>query len=169
MLVESSLSLLLKSLIEQQQMTLFNVLVSDSSYIIINERYKVQNLLNKDLLILYVFISEYMSKVVRQIKEQAGQNFPKDTKRAVIFQGGGAIGAYAAGVYAALYYWMKKDITDAENIFDIVASLSACALPTSIGPWIVIFKPIILSFSVTKFTFAILPDRLVKGIFRESL
>ena len=26
-----------------------------------------------------------------------------------------------AGVYAALYYWMKKDITDAENIFDIVA------------------------------------------------
>jgi len=69
-----------------------------------------------------------MSKVVRQIKEEAGQNLPKDTKRAVIFQGGGAIGAYAAGVYAALYYWMKKDITDAENIFDIVAGASAGAI-----------------------------------------
>jgi hypothetical protein len=44
--------------------------MSDSSYIIINERYKVQNLLN--ILISYVFISEYMSKVVRQIKEEAG-------------------------------------------------------------------------------------------------
>ena len=104
--------------------------MSDSSYIIINERYKVQNLLN--ILISYVFISEYMSKVVRQIKEEAGQNFPKDTKRAVIFQGGGAIGAYAAGVYAALYYWMKKDITDAENIFDIVAGASAGAINASI-------------------------------------
>ncbi|MDW0327037.1 MAG: patatin-like phospholipase family protein [Nitrososphaeraceae archaeon] len=73
-----------------------------------------------------------MSKVVRQIKEEAGQNLPKDTKRAVIFQGGGAIGAYAAGVYAALYYWMKKDITDAENIFDIVAGASAGAINASI-------------------------------------
>ena len=104
--------------------------MSDSSYIIIKERYKVQNLLN--ILISYVFISEYMSKVVRQIKEEAGQNFPKDIKRAVIFQGGGAIGAYAAGVYAALYYWMKKDITDAENIFDIVAGASAGAINASI-------------------------------------
>jgi len=59
--------------------------MSDSSYIIINERYKVQNLLN--ILISYVFISEYMSKVVRQIKEEADENLPKDTKRAVIFQG----------------------------------------------------------------------------------
>lgn len=73
-----------------------------------------------------------MSKVVRQIKEEAAQNFPKDTKRAVIFQGGGAIGAYAAGVYAALYYWMKKDITDAENVFDIVAGASAGAINASI-------------------------------------
>jgi len=45
-----------------------------------------------------------MSKVVRQIKEEAGQNFPKDTKRAVIFQGGGAIGAYAAGVVSILQF-----------------------------------------------------------------
>ena len=42
-----------------------------------------------------------MSKVVRQIKKVVDENFLKDTKRAVIFQGGGAIGAYAAGVYAA--------------------------------------------------------------------
>ena len=73
-----------------------------------------------------------MSKVVRQIKEEADENFPKDAKRAVIFQGGGAIGAYAAGVYAALYYWMKKDITDAENVFDIVAGASAGAINASI-------------------------------------
>jgi len=83
-------------------MTFFNVMMSDFSYIIINERYKVQNLL--DILISYVFISEYMSKVVRQIKEEAAQNFPKDTKRAVIFQGGGAIGAYASGVVSILQF-----------------------------------------------------------------
>jgi len=72
-----------------------------------------------------------MSKVVRQIKEEAYE-IPKDTKRAVIFQGGGAIGAYAAGVYAALYYWTKKDITETENIFDIVAGASAGAINASI-------------------------------------
>ena len=33
-----------------------------------------------NILISYVFISEYMSKVVRQIKEEAGENLPKDTK-----------------------------------------------------------------------------------------
>ena len=35
-------------------------------------------------------------------------------------------------MYAALYYWMKKDITDAENIFDIVAGASAGAINASI-------------------------------------
>lgn len=73
-----------------------------------------------------------MSKIVRQIKGEVHEKLPKDTKRAVIFQGGGAIGAYAAGVYAVLYYWMKKDITDAENIFDIVAGASAGAINASI-------------------------------------
>lgn len=72
-----------------------------------------------------------MSKIVRQIKGEAHE-MPKDTKRAVIFQGGGAIGAYAAGVYAALYYWIRKDITEAENIFDIVAGASAGAINASI-------------------------------------
>jgi len=73
-----------------------------------------------------------MSKIVRQIKGEAHEKLSRDTKRAVIFQGGGAIGAYAAGVYAALYYWMKKDITEAENIFDIVAGASAGAINASI-------------------------------------
>jgi hypothetical protein len=48
-----------------------------------------------------------MSKIVRQNKEFS--KIPsKNTQRAVIFQGGGAIGAYAAGVYAVLYHWVKK-------------------------------------------------------------
>jgi NTE family protein len=57
---------------------------------------------------------------------------PKDTKRALIIQGGGAIGPYATGVYAALYYWIKKDITEGKNIFDIVAGASAGAINASI-------------------------------------
>lgn len=56
---------------------------------------------------------------------------PKDTKRALIIQGGGAIGPYATGVYAALYYWIKKDITEGKNIFDIVAGASAGAINSS--------------------------------------
>ena len=46
----------------------------------------------------------------------------------MIFQGGGAIGAYAAGVYAVLYHWVKKDIVGDENVFDIVAGASAGAI-----------------------------------------
>ena len=34
--------------------------------------------------------------------------------------------------YIRLYYWMKKDITDTENVFDIVAGASAGALNASI-------------------------------------
>ena len=62
-----------------------------------------------------------MSKIVRQIKQEFGKIPSKNTQRAVIFQGGGAIGAYAAGVYAVLYHWVKKDIVGDENVFDIVA------------------------------------------------
>lgn len=69
-----------------------------------------------------------MSKIVRQMKQEATETRSKDFHRAVIFQGGGAIGAYAAGVYAVLYFWMKKDILDDENVFDIVAGTSAGAI-----------------------------------------
>ena len=48
-----------------------------------------------------------MSKVVKQVKEVVYENLPS-AKRAVIFQGGGAIGAYAAGVYAVLYLDKKR-------------------------------------------------------------
>ena len=68
-----------------------------------------------------------MCKVVKQVKEVVYENLPS-AKQAVIFQGGGAIGAYAAGVYAVLYYCIKKDMKTDENIFDIVAGASAGTL-----------------------------------------
>jgi NTE family protein len=40
----------------------------------------------------------------------------------MVFQGGGSLGAYEAGVFHVLYHWIKKDIhKDDENIFDIIA------------------------------------------------
>ena len=36
----------------------------------------------------------------------------KDTQRALVLQGGGALGAYEAGVFKALYDWIKKDTPD---------------------------------------------------------
>ena len=33
-----------------------------------------------------------------------------DMQRALVLQGGGSLGAYEAGVFSALYYWIKKDI-----------------------------------------------------------
>jgi hypothetical protein len=42
-----------------------------------------------------------MSKVIKRMKAEAGElSSTKRVQRAVIFQGGGAIGGYAAGVYA---------------------------------------------------------------------
>ncbi|HTH20757.1 MAG TPA: patatin-like phospholipase family protein [Nitrososphaeraceae archaeon] len=73
-----------------------------------------------------------MSKIVRQIKQEFDKIPNKSTQRAVIFQGGGPIGAYAAGVYAVLYHWVKKDIVGDENVFDIVAGTSAGAINASI-------------------------------------
>ena len=45
-------------------------------------------------------------------------------QRALVLQGGGSLGAYEAGVYKALYYWMKKGndiLEENDNIFDIIA------------------------------------------------
>lgn len=53
-------------------------------------------------------------------------------QRALVFQGGGSLGAYEAGVYHVLYHWIKKDLSDNENIFDIVAGTSIGAVNASI-------------------------------------
>ncbi len=49
-------------------------------------------------------------------------------QRALVLQGGGALGAYEAGVYRVMYSWIKKDIDDDENVFDIVAGTSIGAI-----------------------------------------
>jgi NTE family protein len=74
-----------------------------------------------------------MSKVIKRMKAEAGElSSIKKVQRAVIFQGGGAIGGYAAGVYAVLYYWVKKNIDKNEHVFDIVAGTSAGAINASL-------------------------------------
>ena len=55
------------------------------------------------------------------------------SQRALVFQGGGSLGAYEAGVFHVLYHWIKKDIHDKnENIFDIIAGTSIGAINASI-------------------------------------
>jgi NTE family protein len=54
-------------------------------------------------------------------------------QRALVFQGGGSLGAYEAGVFHVFYHWIKKDIKeDTENIFDIIAGTSIGAINASI-------------------------------------
>ena len=36
-------------------------------------------------------------------------------QRVLVLQGGGSLGAYEAGVFNALYYWIKKEINDSET------------------------------------------------------
>ena len=52
-------------------------------------------------------------------------------QRALVLQGGGSLGAYEAGVFNALYYWIKKQ-NDAnkedDNIFDVIAGTSIGAI-----------------------------------------
>ena len=56
-----------------------------------------------------------------------------ESQRAVVFQGGGSLGAYEAGVFHVLYHWIKKDIhNDNENIFDIIAGTSIGAINASV-------------------------------------
>jgi NTE family protein len=54
-----------------------------------------------------------------------------NVQRALVLQGGGSLGAYEAGVFNALYYWIKKE-SDAsrepDNIFDVVAGTSIGAI-----------------------------------------
>jgi NTE family protein len=54
-------------------------------------------------------------------------------QRALVFQGGGSLGAYEAGVFHVLYHWIKKDLNnDDDNIFDIIAGTSIGAINASI-------------------------------------
>lgn len=53
-------------------------------------------------------------------------------QRVLVFQGGGSLGAYEAGVFHILYHWIKKDLPEDENVFDIVAGTSIGAINASI-------------------------------------
>jgi predicted acylesterase/phospholipase RssA len=60
-----------------------------------------------------------------------------ETHRVLVLQGGGALGAYEAGVYDVLYYWIKKDqdVTNPlkkYNIFDVIAGTSIGAINAAI-------------------------------------
>lgn len=55
-----------------------------------------------------------------------------ESQRALVFQGGGSLGAYEAGVFHVLYHWIKKDLSVDENIFDIVAGTSIGAVNASL-------------------------------------
>ncbi|MFB5600344.1 MAG: patatin-like phospholipase family protein [Nitrososphaeraceae archaeon] len=57
---------------------------------------------------------------------------PPETQRALVFQGGGSLGAYEAGVYHVLYHWYKKKLSENENVFDIIAGTSIGAINASI-------------------------------------
>lgn len=57
---------------------------------------------------------------------------PSAPQRALVFQGGGSLGAYEAGVFHVLYHWIRKDLSEYENIFDIIAGTSIGAINASI-------------------------------------
>ena len=60
------------------------------------------------------------------------KNTENRPQRALVFQGGGALGAYEAGVFKVLYNWIKEETQDDENIFDIVAGTSIGAINATI-------------------------------------
>lgn len=59
------------------------------------------------------------------------QIFPPP-QRALVLQGGGAIAAYEAGVYAALYFLIKKGLDKDDNLFDVIAGTSGGAINAAI-------------------------------------
>ncbi|MGN6623034.1 MAG: patatin-like phospholipase family protein, partial [Candidatus Nitrosocosmicus sp.] len=55
------------------------------------------------------------------------------THRTLIFQGGGALGAYEAGIYKALYdNLIEKSLEENGQLFDIVAGTSAGAINSTL-------------------------------------
>ena len=79
---------------------------------------------------ILVFVSqEKVSSYKKEQKQESKQPPPK--QRALIFQGGGALGAYEAGVYRVLHDWINKNISAArkdENFFDVIAGTSIGAI-----------------------------------------
>jgi len=72
-----------------------------------------------------------------QQRAQKSKEREKDTvvlplkQRALVFQGGGALGAYEAGIYRVLHDWIYKNLTAAnkkENFFDLIAGTSIGAI-----------------------------------------
>lgn len=62
-------------------------------------------------------------------KNSSKRDNPNQIHRALIFQGGGALGVYEAGIYKALYdNLIEKSINDNIQLFDIVAGISARAI-----------------------------------------
>lgn len=53
-----------------------------------------------------------------------------NSQRALVLQGGGALGAYNAGVFQALYD--NIDTNDGRPLFDIIAGTSSGAMNTAI-------------------------------------
>jgi NTE family protein len=54
------------------------------------------------------------------------------SQRALVLQGGGALGAYEAGAYSVLYESLSKRIRDNENIFDVIAGTSIGAMNAAV-------------------------------------
>jgi NTE family protein len=70
-------------------------------------------------------------------KKKVGSKSSSEAQRVLVLQGGGALGAYEAGVFDVLYYWIKKDqeVTNPlnrRNIFDVVAGTSIGAINAAI-------------------------------------
>jgi predicted acylesterase/phospholipase RssA len=83
---------------------------------------------------------EMRSNRVNKKEMGSNSNSNKDSSevhRVLVLQGGGALGAYEAGVYDVLYFWIKKDQDIANplnkhNIFDVVAGTSIGAINAAI-------------------------------------
>jgi NTE family protein len=83
---------------------------------------------------------EMKSNRVNKKEMGSNSNSNKDSSevhRVLVLQGGGALGAYEAGVYDVLYFWIKKDQDIANplnkhNIFDVVAGTSIGAINAAI-------------------------------------
>src|SRR5919108_541572 len=76
------------------------------------------------------FMSQQRAQKSR-VQEKDTIKFATPKQRALIFQGGGALGAYEAGVYRVLYDWIFKNIISNkrnENLFDVIAGTSIGAI-----------------------------------------
>lgn len=62
-------------------------------------------------------------------REKGTTTIEEKKQRALIFQGGGALGAYEAGAYRVLYDWISRHIEKKdENLFDVIAGTSIGAI-----------------------------------------